>query len=355
MANRFIKSSIWTSENLNRLTADGELLFYRLLPVPDDHGCFQADPRVIRGLCFPKKMEPGTGVTDVWDLPRVVLATVDIICNQLISSWVYDDRLYGIFLEWAAHQQIRSTYRRKTPKPPIGIDDIVKSGQIGRVGKFLDDIVISCDQFISPDTSLPSSLLSSHFSLPPPLLSAEADQGENQPPVQKVKPVTKRPKKQPTGDPPKDNDLQRTIRYFCEQYEHPDNYDFPYRYQGKIVETKQPDGQIFKTYCGGKDGKVMSELLKAWSDAEKDPTGINSVKLLIDTLFESTDQFYEKGGGRTIGVLSACANKLAQEAQRKHQGQDQLSPAGEATARAAARLLEEDECEATTRRLSSPK
>lgn len=328
MANRFIKSSIWTSPNLNRLTADGELLFYRLLPLPDDHGCFEADPRVIRGTCFPKKMEPGPDVADVWDLPRIISATIDIICYQLISSWVSEDRLYGIFLEWSEHQQVRSKYKRKTPEPPTDIDNIVKSGQIGRVGKFLDDIVISCNQLLSVDASSPSSLLTSHFSLPSPLLSADADQDTKQPPLQKQKVVTNHPKKEPTGN------HQAAIDHFCQK--HKDHYGHDYRFSGK------------------KDGQIIKQMLKDWADVEKDPTGINSVKLLIDTLFESTDQFYEKGGGRTIGVLSACANKLAQEAQRKHRGQDGLSPAGEATARAAAKLLKADKCKSKTKQLSLP-
>ena len=321
MANRFIKSSIWTSPNLNRLTADGELLFYRLLPLPDDHGCFEADPRVIRGTCFPKKMEPGPDVADVWDLPRIISATIDIICYQLISSWVSEDRLYGIFLEWSEHQQVRSKYKRKTPEPPTDIDSIVKSGQIGRVGKFLDDIVISCNQLLSVDASSPSSLLSSHFSLPSPLLSADADQDTKQPPLQKQKVVTNRPKKEPTGD------HQAAIDYFCQRY--------------------QDEVQTAYKFHGNEDGAKVKQLLKrGWT--------LSQIKCLIDTMFASTDHFYKTGGGYSIGVLLANDNKLVQEAKRKAYGQDGLSPAGEATARAAAKILEEDRCEAETKQLSLP-
>ncbi len=135
---------------------------------------------------------------------------------------------------------------------------------------------------------------------------------------------TKPDQTRPVGGAPS-GDHQTAIDYFYEKYK--DHYGFDYDFQGK------------------KDGATISRMLKRWK--------LEGLKILIDQLFESTDSFYEKGGGRTIGVLTACVNKLAQEAQRRFKGQDKLSTAGEATARAAARILEQG-CKKKTKQLSSP-
>ena len=53
MPNRIIKESIWTSPNLNRLSWEAERHFYRIMPCPDDHGCCECSPAVIKGKCYP--------------------------------------------------------------------------------------------------------------------------------------------------------------------------------------------------------------------------------------------------------------------------------------------------------------
>jgi hypothetical protein len=143
MANRFIKSSIWTSPNLNDLSNEAELLFYRLLPLPDDHGCFLADPRVLKGIVFPLK--------SIW--------SIDVICRQLsaladngvLKLWVKDGRLYGMFPNWAKHQRIRSLFQRKTPVPPDNFDNHCQE----EVRKLLLSIDVNSPQI---GASLPSSL-----------------------------------------------------------------------------------------------------------------------------------------------------------------------------------------------------
>lgn len=58
-------------------------------------------------------------------------------------------------------------------------------------------------------------------------------------------------------------------------------------------------------FKGAKDGEIIKRLLKVY--------GYEQMVKLVDALFESTDPFYESGGGRTLGVLSANSNKLAQQ------------------------------------------
>jgi hypothetical protein len=142
MPNRLIKESIWNSPSLNPLSDQSELLFYRLLPLPDDHGCFEADPYVIKGRCFPRK--------DKW--------TPAVICNQLaalvnagiISIWIDENRLFGIFHNWSKHQRIRSLHNRKTPEPDI------ENFNNSTAYEFLTAIDSNCQQLSASDGSYPN-------------------------------------------------------------------------------------------------------------------------------------------------------------------------------------------------------
>ena len=89
-------------------------------------------------------------------------------------------------------------------------------------------------------------------------------------------------------------DHQDVIKYWTDKYEQ--FYGTKYRFQR------------------AKDGALVKGLLKDFS--------LDQVRALVDQIFVSTDDFYETGGGRTIGVLSANANKLVQEIKR---GQNPLA------------------------------
>ncbi len=77
---------------------------------------------------------------------------------------------------------------------------------------------------------------------------------------------------------------KEAVVYFCKKYHKHFNikYDF----------TK-------------KDGAIVKRLLGTH--------GLKTLKLLIDRLFLTDDDFVAKQAGRTLGVLSACSNKLGQE------------------------------------------
>ena len=132
MANRFIKSSIWTSPNLNRLDDTAELFFYRLMPLPDDHGCFDADPRILKGIIFPLK--------EGWTPDIIGYQLISLVTNGIISIWSEGDRLYGLVINWEKHQQCRTKFKRKTPIPPPP-DQMLSEADLRKV---LSDIVISC-------------------------------------------------------------------------------------------------------------------------------------------------------------------------------------------------------------------
>lgn len=123
MPNRVIKESIWTSPNMNMLSAEGERHFYRCLMTTDDFGCFEATPLVIKGRCYP--LQPKITEKDIlrWN--------EELSNSDLVRFWDDDlgphvpssaaKRKYGIFLNFSKHQRVRAKHQRKTPEPPVDI------------------------------------------------------------------------------------------------------------------------------------------------------------------------------------------------------------------------------------------
>ena len=96
------------------------------------------------------------------------------------------------------------------------------------------------------------------------------------------------------------SDHQAIIDFWCKKYK-------------EIYRVKY-------VFSGGKDGAIIKQLLQAY--------GKLKLTEIIEAMFDSSDPFYEskgnKCGGRTIGVLSATANKLAQGLKEKVPTQQEL-------------------------------
>lgn len=117
MPNRVIKESIWTSRNLNALSPEAERHFYRLIPVPDDHGCLESSPMIIKGKCYPLKEAITAEAIQTWQN--------ELEEQDLLYRWSANGREYGILPKMAKHQRVRSLHQRKTPEPPQAIIDKV--------------------------------------------------------------------------------------------------------------------------------------------------------------------------------------------------------------------------------------
>ncbi len=113
MATRFIKDTIWTSPNLNQLSDMAERHFYRLLPLPDDHGCCEVTPAVVKGRCYPLKGKVTVENIQKW--------TQELAEADIIRVWEDKGRLFAWFPTWAEHQRVRSLNKRKTPEPPTSV------------------------------------------------------------------------------------------------------------------------------------------------------------------------------------------------------------------------------------------
>jgi hypothetical protein len=121
MPNRILKESICTSDNLNSLTPQQEVFFYRLIVNCDDYGIADARPAILKAKCFPLKNN---------------IRDSDIIkwLNALIKAelcFVYEvaGKCYLKIQTWEGHQQIRAK-RSKFPKPDIICNQLISDDSI---------------------------------------------------------------------------------------------------------------------------------------------------------------------------------------------------------------------------------
>jgi len=114
MPNRIIKESICTSEEIDHLTPEQEVFFYRLMVNVDDYGLLDARPKILASKCFPLK-SIDTKKIEAW-----LRALAEI---GLIKRYEVDGLPYLAIAKWAQHQQIRAK-RPKYPAPESGSEII---------------------------------------------------------------------------------------------------------------------------------------------------------------------------------------------------------------------------------------
>lgn len=109
MPNRIIKESICTSENLDKVSAEAENLFYRLIVNCDDYGRLDARYTVLRSKCFPLKIDK---ITD----DDITCWLSELENNKLLIIYTVTDQKYLQLTTWDNHQQIRA-HKSKYPDP----------------------------------------------------------------------------------------------------------------------------------------------------------------------------------------------------------------------------------------------
>ena len=113
MPNRVIKESLWTSPNLNKLSDLAERHFYRILCLPDDFGCCELTPLVVKGRCYPLKEKITTKQIEGWNR--------ELEAEDILRIWNDNGRYYAYFPTFNIHQRVRSKHLRKTPEPPESV------------------------------------------------------------------------------------------------------------------------------------------------------------------------------------------------------------------------------------------
>jgi hypothetical protein len=109
MSSRIISASITTSATIERLTAEEEVTFYRLLTVVDDYGRFFADPNLLKSALYPRKGEL---------TPKKVLAYLRTLVEVgLVTTYTVEEEDYLQIVKWDKHQRVRNC-RSRYPEPP---------------------------------------------------------------------------------------------------------------------------------------------------------------------------------------------------------------------------------------------
>ena len=113
MPNRIIKESICTSNEIDALKPEEEILFYRIIVNCDDFGRMDARLPILRAKCFPLRID---SVKD-----KDIRAWMDSLIKQgLIFTYEADGKMYLQMTTWEKHQQIRAK-RSKFPAPDDGV------------------------------------------------------------------------------------------------------------------------------------------------------------------------------------------------------------------------------------------
>ncbi len=110
MANRYIKDSIWTSANFNKLSSEAEKHFYRILLAADDWGCLEITPPVVKGKCYPLKKDTSESEIAAWNQ--------ELIACEILKDWIDSNRQYAMFITFDVHNDALEKHDPKTPCPP---------------------------------------------------------------------------------------------------------------------------------------------------------------------------------------------------------------------------------------------
>jgi hypothetical protein len=119
MDRRYIYSSASSSESLDRVSAEAERLFWRLIPHADDYGRFDARPKVIRGNCFPLAVERiAPDEVDRW--------IGELVVAESLAPYEVRGRPYAVFVNWFRFQPKPPRFSKPMyPDPPPAIAELV--------------------------------------------------------------------------------------------------------------------------------------------------------------------------------------------------------------------------------------
>ena len=135
MPNRILKESICTSEEIDRLSAFQETVFYRLIVSCDDYGRMDARPKILASKLFPLKDIRAAQIED---------ALRALTSAELVTLYEVDGKPFLQMKTWDRHQQIRA----KKSKFPSPSDEMIAHD-------------INCNQMISDDSKCPRNPIQS--------------------------------------------------------------------------------------------------------------------------------------------------------------------------------------------------
>lgn len=114
MPNRILKDSICTSPNIDALSREAEVFFYRLLVQCDDYGRMDARAAILRAKCYPLQVD----AVAQDDVKRWL---AELVRADLVIVYTVNGCDYLQMRTWDKHQQIRA---KRSKYPDMIADDI---------------------------------------------------------------------------------------------------------------------------------------------------------------------------------------------------------------------------------------
>lgn len=102
MPNRLLREGICTSDPINQLTAEEEVLFYRLLVVSDDYGHMDGRTAILKAQCFPLK--------DTATVTRIETWVAGLVAKSMLAPYEIDGRRYLAVCKWEARVRTKAKY-----------------------------------------------------------------------------------------------------------------------------------------------------------------------------------------------------------------------------------------------------
>jgi hypothetical protein len=134
MPNRIIKESICTSDNVDRLSAFHETVFYRLIVNCDDYGRMDARPKILASKLFPLKDIRAAQMED---------ALRALTSAELVTLYRVGGKPFLQMKTWDRHQSVRAK-KSKFPGPDEADAEVMADEVIGHYGK-ADDGCMQAD------------------------------------------------------------------------------------------------------------------------------------------------------------------------------------------------------------------
>ena len=108
MPNRLLREGICTSDPINELTAEEEVLFYRLLVVADDFGHMDGRIAILKAQCFPLK--------DTATVARIETWVDGLVRKSMLARYESGGRVFLAVMRWECRV-------RTNPKYPLPSDE----------------------------------------------------------------------------------------------------------------------------------------------------------------------------------------------------------------------------------------
>ena len=114
MPNRILKDSICTSPNIDRLSREAEVFFYRLIVQCDDFGRMDARYSILRARCYPLQL-------DAVNEKLIAKWLAELVGAELVMLYTVDGQSYLQMRTWDRHQQVRA---KRSKYPDMQSSDI---------------------------------------------------------------------------------------------------------------------------------------------------------------------------------------------------------------------------------------